>query len=64
MEQRCREAMMDNGMLKEEVEGYKMQLRAQGGKMNRSTSLNRVASQEHLAKRGRAFTQCVQKKKS
>eukprot|EP00242_Pyramimonas_sp_CCMP2087_P013933 CAMPEP_0198209268 /NCGR_PEP_ID=MMETSP1445-20131203/14806_1 /TAXON_ID=36898 /ORGANISM="Pyramimonas sp., Strain CCMP2087" /LENGTH=336 /DNA_ID=CAMNT_0043882991 /DNA_START=148 /DNA_END=1158 /DNA_ORIENTATION=- len=57
MEQRCREAMMDNSMLKEEVEGCKMQLRAQGGKMNRSTSLNRVASQEHLAKRGRAFTQ-------
>ncbi|KAK3285488.1 hypothetical protein CYMTET_6909 [Cymbomonas tetramitiformis] len=51
MEQRAREAMYENCQLKEEVDALKLQLRACTGKMNRSASLQRVASQEHLAKR-------------
>lgn len=54
MEQRCRDAMMDNSMLREEVDALQLQLRnVSGGKMHRSSSLQRIASQEHLAKRGR-----------
>lgn len=54
MELRCRSTMQENAALKSDVEAFKTQLRlvnVTGSKLNRSASMQRVASQEHLAKR-------------
>jgi len=52
MEQRFQVAILENSSLKQDVETLKMQLRSvTGGKLDRSSSLQRIASQEHLAKR-------------